>query len=67
MTGPVSGFRVLDLSAVLSGPLATNYLCDQGADVIKVEAFDADIMRHTQKSTDGLTTVFVSGNRYKRF
>ena len=66
MTGPVSGFRVLDLSAVLSGPLATNYLCDQGADVIKVEAFDADIMRHTQKSTDGLTTVFVSGNRGKK-
>ena len=66
MTGPISGFRILDLSAVLSGPLATTWLCDQGAEVIKVETFDGDIMRHTQKSADGLTTVFVSSNRGKK-
>lgn len=66
MAGPLSDFRILDLSAVLSGPLATTWLCDQGAEVIKVEAFDGDIMRHTQKSADGLTTVFVSSNRGKK-
>lgn len=66
MTGPLSGFKILDLSAVLSGPLATTWLCDQGAEVIKVETFDGDIMRHTQASTDGLTTVFVSSNRGKK-
>ena len=65
MTGPLSGFKILDLSAVLSGPLATTWLCDQGAEVIKVEAFDGDILRHVQKSDDGLTTIFVSGNRGK--
>ena len=66
MTGPASDFRVLDLSAVLSGPLATNYLCDQGAEVIKVEPFDGDIMRHTQKSVDGFTTAFIASNRGKK-
>jgi len=66
MTGPLSGFTILDLSAVLSGPLATTWLCDQGAEVIKVEAFDGDILRHVQKSADGLTTVFVSSNRGKQ-
>ena len=66
MSGPASGFKILDLSAVLSGPLATNYLCDQGAEVIKVETFDGDIMRHTQKSIDVFTTAFVASNRGKK-
>ena len=65
MSGPLSGFKILDLSAVLSGPLATTWLCDQGAEVIKVEAFDGDIIRHVRKSDDGLTTVFVASNRGK--
>ena len=65
MSGPLSGFKILDLSAVLSGPLATTWLCDQGAEVIKVEAFDGDIIRHVCKSDDGLTTVFVASNRGK--
>ena len=66
MSGPASGIKILDLSAVLSGPLATNYLCDQGAEVIKVEAFDGDIMRHTQKSVDGFTSTFIASNRGKQ-
>jgi len=66
MTGPLSGFKILDLSAVLSGPQATAWLCDQGAEVIKVEAFDGDVLRHVQNSADGLTTVFVSSNRGKQ-
>ncbi len=36
-TGPLAGFRVVDLSAVVSGPLTAALLCDQGAEVIKVE------------------------------
>ena len=45
MKGPLSGFRVIDLSSVLSGPAATVLLADQGADVIKVEPPAGDIVR----------------------
>ena len=66
MTGPLSGFKILDLSAVLSGPLGTMWLCDQGAEVIKVESFGGDVMRHTISNENGLTTNFVSSNRGKK-
>ena len=37
MKGPLSGYRILDLSRVLSGPAATMLLADQGAEVVKID------------------------------
>ena len=61
MTGPLRGVKVLDLTSVVSGPHAAMILCDQGADVIKVEAPEGDIMRR-----GSMTAGFVSSNRGKR-
>ena len=66
MTGPLSGFRILDLSAVLSGPLATMFLCDQGAEVIKVEPFQGDIVRQMGGGKSGMSPSFLSANRGKK-
>jgi crotonobetainyl-CoA:carnitine CoA-transferase CaiB-like acyl-CoA transferase len=37
MPGPLEGVRIIDVSEVISGPLAAMILAEQGADVIKVE------------------------------
>jgi len=63
--GPLAGVRVLDLTSVVSGPVAMGILADQGADVIKVESFQGDIMR-AQDGKPGMTPGFVSCNRGKR-
>jgi crotonobetainyl-CoA:carnitine CoA-transferase CaiB-like acyl-CoA transferase len=64
MPGPLCGFKVLDLSRVLSGPAATVLLADQGADVIKVEPLNGDIVR--QMGGGGLGPGFLTANRGKR-
>ena len=66
MAGPLTGVRVIDISAVLSGPLACGILADQGADVIKVETLDGDIVRRMGGKPDGVTAGFVTANRGKR-
>jgi crotonobetainyl-CoA:carnitine CoA-transferase CaiB-like acyl-CoA transferase len=63
--GPLKGIRVIDLTTVISGPVCTMLLADQGADVVKIEPPGGDIARRT--AGDGeFTAMFVSSNRGKR-
>ncbi len=64
--GPLTGYRIIDLSRVLSGPAATMLLADQGADVIKVEPLEGDITRQMGSGQQGMTTGFLNINRGKR-
>jgi len=67
MGGPLAGVKILDLSAVLSGPLAAALLGDQGADVIKVEAPGiGDILRWICSTRGGMPGLFHVANRGKR-
>jgi crotonobetainyl-CoA:carnitine CoA-transferase CaiB-like acyl-CoA transferase len=69
MAGPLSGVRVVDLTSVVSGPFATMFLADQGADVVKVEPLGGDITRRSRQSVDPtnqFSALFVSTNRGKR-
>ena len=64
--GPLAGVRVVDLTAMISGPVATMMLADQGADVIKVEPPSGDLVRHMGATRGGLSATFLSANRSKR-
>ena len=66
MAGPLSGFRILDLSAVISGPFGTMILADQGADVIKVEPVGGDFTRAAGNRMNGMSASFLNNNRNKR-
>ena len=64
---PLSGVRIVDCSAVISGPLATTLLADQGADVIKVEPpGTGDVLRAVGSSRGGMSGLFHLANRGKR-
>lgn len=63
---PLSGYRVADLSRVLSGPFLTQILGDLGADIIKVEAPSGDTVRNQGDGRDGFSWYFAGFNRNKR-
>ena len=65
--GPLTGVRVLDLTRLLPGPVATLHLADMGADVIKIEDHAAgDYARILGDGPDGVSVFFRSVNRNKR-
>ena len=70
MLGPLHGIRVIDLSAVVSGPFGTSILADQGADVITVEPVHApDLVRNAGPSVEsarGVSAFWAAMNRNKR-
>lgn len=67
MSGPLHGIRILDLTAMISGPLATMMLADQGADVVKVESpGGGDHTRAGANRRGGLSASFLHNNRGKR-
>jgi crotonobetainyl-CoA:carnitine CoA-transferase CaiB-like acyl-CoA transferase len=66
-TGPLEGFRILDLTTILFGPFGAQTLGDWGAEVIKVEALAGDAWRYAgQFRNRGMSGQFMAANRNKR-
>src|SRR5260370_33215898 len=64
--GPIHGIRIVDLTAVVMGPYATQIMSDFGAEVIKIESPDGDIMRFVGKHGDrGMGPIHLNLNRGK--
>ncbi len=66
MAGPLSGIRILDFTILTAGGEATGYLCDLGAEVIKVEPLTGDLGRRLTPLPAGESTFFLPQNRGKR-
>lgn len=66
--GALDGIRIVDLTSVVVGPLATQILADHGADVIKIESPTGDLGRSIggQGVTQGMGPKFLHLNRNKR-
>ena len=67
MSGPLAGIRVIDLGSMIAGPAAATVLCDQGAEVIKVEPPGmGDVMRYLGANRNGVSGLYHNCNRGKK-
>ncbi|HJR72135.1 MAG TPA: CoA transferase [Luteimonas sp.] len=66
VAGPLSGVRVLDLSAYIAGPYGCTLLADQGAEVIKIEPPGGDNLRQYPSTLPSESRAFLGVNRSKR-
>jgi CoA:oxalate CoA-transferase len=64
--GPLTGYRIFDLTRVLAGPYCTALLADLGAEVIKLEPPGGDEYRHIGPFVDGESALFQLTNRGKK-
>jgi crotonobetainyl-CoA:carnitine CoA-transferase CaiB-like acyl-CoA transferase len=62
----LAGIKVLDLTSMVSGPVAAMMLADQGAEVIKIEPTTGEQMRHIGPTVNKVTAAFFSCNRGKQ-
>ena len=63
---PLEGLRILDFSTTIAGPHCSRLLADMGADVIKVESPEGDLMRSRPVQRDGASTMFGQLNAGKK-
>src|SRR5258707_13170031 len=66
MPRPLTGVRILDFSTTIAGPHCARLMADMGADVIKVESPEGDLMRSRPVQRDGAGTMFGQLNAGKR-
>ena len=67
MNGPLDGYRIIELTSTVSGPMAGMILADQGADVIKIEPpAIGDLARYMGSSRNGMSAMYAVLNRNKR-
>jgi crotonobetainyl-CoA:carnitine CoA-transferase CaiB-like acyl-CoA transferase len=67
MPGPLHGYKIIELTSTVSGPVAGMILGDQGADIIKVEPpMIGDLARHMGDIRNGMSAMYTTLNRNKR-
>ena len=67
MAGPLSGYRIIELTSTVSGPIAGMILGDQGADIVKIEPpMTGDLARFMGDRRNGMSAMFATLNRNKR-
>ena len=67
MSGPLHGYKIIELTSTVSGPVAGMILGDQGADIIKIEPpMIGDLARHMGDIRNGVSAMYATLNRNKR-